>query len=225
MSRISRLTSEPQYTEALVLGAGGQGKVLVELMLRRGGLKPVGVLEAEASRKGQDVLGVPVIGDDSALADFDPAGVVLVNGVGSTRSTAARRELFMRCKNMGFRFATLIHPSAIVADDAVLGEGVQVLAGAIINAGARIGEDSIINTAVVVEHDCRIGAHVHVASGAVLAGGVVLKDGVHVGAGATVIQGITVGERTVIGAGAVVIRDLGQDTVAVGVPARARAVR
>jgi sugar O-acyltransferase (sialic acid O-acetyltransferase NeuD family) len=208
--------------EAVVLGAGGHARVLVDLLRREGRLTPVGALVRDAALAGGDLLGVPILGDDDALAGFDPARVVLVNGVGSTRSMTARRDVFLRCRDLGFRFATLIHPNAIVAEGVSLAEGTQVLAGAIVNTGARLGENSIVNTGAVVEHDCRLGAHVHVATGAILAGAVTVEDEVHVGAGATVIQGVTIGRGSVVGAGAAVIHDVGAATVAVGVPARAR---
>lgn len=210
--------------EVVILGAGGHARVLIDLLRRQGGLEPVAVLAPDRSLLGGELLGVPIIGDDDALGAFDPARVALVNGVGSTQRVAARRDLFLRCRDLGFAFATLVHPNAIVAQGVSLGEGAQVLAGAIVNTGARVGEDSIINTAAVVEHDCLIGAHAHVATGAILAGGVILRDGAHVGAGATVIQGLTIGPRAVIGAGAAVIRDVEADTVVVGVPARAKGV-
>jgi UDP-perosamine 4-acetyltransferase len=206
---------------AVVLGAGGHAKVLIDLLQRVAMRKPVAVVDRDRSLIGQQVLGVPVIGDDSALADFDPRDVVLVNGVGSVRSTDGRRNLYARCCDLGFEFATLIHPTAVVGMDVEIGRGAQILAAAVINTGARVGENCIVNTAAVVEHDCRIGPHSHVASGATLAGGVTLETGVHIGAGATVMQGVRVGARTVVGAGAVVIRDLEEDKVAVGVPARA----
>lgn len=204
----------------VVLGAGGHARVLVDLLRRCGSLEPIALLDRDPALLGERVLGVEVIGDDGALDRFDPEQVELVNGVGSTRSTEARRSLFLHCRDLGFRFATLVHPAAIVARDVVLGEGSQVLAAAVINTGARIAEDCIVNTGALVEHDCRISAHAHVASGAVLAGNVTIHEGAHVGAGATLIQGVTVGSRSVIGAGAVVLRDVEDDAVVAGVPAR-----
>jgi sugar O-acyltransferase (sialic acid O-acetyltransferase NeuD family) len=215
------MTSDRQ--DAVILGAGGHARVLIDLLLRTGTPKPVAVVDRDRSLIGREILGVPVVGDDAALADFDPRYVVLVNGVGSVRSTAARRDLYVRCRELGCEFATLVHPTAVLGSGVELGHGAQVLATAVVNTGAYLGENCIINTAAVIEHDCRIGAHAHVASGATLAGGVTLQPGVHVGAGATLIQGVTVGARTVVGAGAVVIGDLAEDTVAVGVPARALA--
>jgi sugar O-acyltransferase (sialic acid O-acetyltransferase NeuD family) len=208
--------------EVVILGAGGHAKVLIDLLRRLGTPDRLAVLDRDRARIGQDLLGVPIIGDDGMMETLDRERVVLVNGMGSTRDTAARESLFMKGQGLGFHFRTLVHPTASVASDVVLGEGVQLLAGAIVNTCARIDDDAIVNTGAIVEHDCRVGAHAHVASGAVLAGGVTLHDGVHVGAGATVIQGISVGHRAVVGAGAVVVRDVEGGITVVGVPARRR---
>ena len=207
-------------SRAVVLGAGGHGRVLVDLLHRLGEPVPAAVLDPDEDLHGTKVLDVPVRGADELLSEFAPADYVLVNGVGSVRSTRPRRDLYLHHRDRGYRFATLVHPNGDVARDTVLGQGVQVLSGAVVNPGAEVGENAIVNTGAVVEHDCTLGAHVHAATGAVAAGGVRLGEGVHLGAGATVIQGVEVGERTVIGAGAVVIRDLPPGVVAVGVPAR-----
>ena len=215
--------SDPR-PQVVVLGAGGHARVLVDL-LRLVSLEPVAVLDRDGAAARGNVLGVPIVGGDEELKRFDPARVALVNAVGSVQINASRRELFLRCRALGFHFATLVHPRSTVAAGATLAEGVQVLAGAVINVGARVAENTIINTAAVVEHDCTIGPHVHVASRAALAGGVTAKEAAFIGAGATVIQGIVIGARAVVGAGAVVIRDVEDDAVVVGVPARTRAGR
>lgn len=203
----------------MVLGAGGHGKVVVDLLQRSEGPEPVAVLDPDPALHGDELLGVPVAGGDERLDGFDPGEVVLANGVGSVRDTTRRREVYRRQRDRGFRFATLLHPRADVAASAELGEGTQVMSGGVVCAGAVVGANGIVNTGSVVEHDCRVGDHVHVATGAVAAGAVTLGDGVHLGAGATVIQEVEVGAGTVVGAGAVVTRDLPAGVVAVGVPA------
>lgn len=206
--------------EVVILGAGGHCHVLIDLISRDGSLLPIAVLDPESSLWGSEVLGVPIRGDDSHLGQFDPSATLLLNGVGSVRSTEARRDLYLRARDAGFEFATVVHPRADIGQEVDLGSGVQVMSGVVINTGAVIEENCLLNTGAIVEHDCRVGRHSHVATGATLAGGVRLEDGVHLGAGATVIQGVTIGSGTVVGAGAVVVRDLPSHVLALGVPAR-----
>jgi acetyltransferase-like isoleucine patch superfamily enzyme len=95
-----------------------------------------------------------------------------------------------------------------------------MLAGCIVQAGARLGVGSIINTAAVVEHDSTLEEYVHVAPRAVLCGNTHVGCNSHIGAGAIVRQGLILGSNTLVGAGAVVVKDFeGQGTL-IGVPAR-----
>ena len=41
-------------------------------------------------------------------------------------------------RGKGFKFATVIHPSAIVGSDVAWGEGVQIMASAVLRPGVRI---------------------------------------------------------------------------------------
>ena len=204
----------------LIVGGGGHARVLIDA-LTLGGHTLLGLTDPDPALRGNDVLGVPVLGDDAHILEFAPHKVRLVNALGSTQSTAARRAVFERWEAKGYTFARVTHSSAIVAASARLGEGVQLLARSVVGAGASLGPNSLLNTGAIAEHDCRIGAHVHLAPGVTLSGGVTLGDGCHLGTGCVVIQNVSIGAGCVVGAGAVVTRDLEPYTLAVGVPARA----
>lgn len=203
----------------LILGAGGHAKVLVEALLADGALI-AGILDADPARLGDTVLGVPVIGDDRIADDFPCDAVRLVNGIGSIGLPALRRAIFERFLARGFAFATVVHPSAVVASDVELGEGAQVMAGVVLQPGCHIGRNAIINTRASVDHDCTIGDHAHIAPGVTLSGGVTVGSGCHLGTGATVIQGVRIGDGSVVGAGAVVTKDVAAGVTVLGVPAR-----
>ncbi len=201
---------------AIILGGGGHARVLLD-SLRRLGTEPAGMTEPVP---GPGLPGVAAIGNDEAVLALDPQDVTLVNAIGETGDTGPRRTLFERFRQRGFRFLTVIHPSAIVAGDATIGEGTQIMAGAVIQTGCKIGANVIVNTRASLDHDCVVGDHVHLAPGAIVCGGVAIGSGVHVGSGATIIQGIKLGAGCVIAAGAVVVRDVGDGLRMAGVPAR-----
>jgi UDP-perosamine 4-acetyltransferase len=203
------------------LGAGGHAKVVIEALRAMGGYEVTGLLDPRLDLLGADVLGVPVLGDDSILGRKYDEGVRNVFiGLGGTGDTAPRRRLFELARAQGFGVVSAIHPDAWVSASAQVGEGATVLAGAVVGTEARLGADVIVNSGAVVEHDCQIGDHVHVASGATLASSVDVGDGAHVGAGAVVVQGLSIGWGAIVGAGAVVVRDVEPATVVVGIPAR-----
>lgn len=204
--------------EVLVLGAGGHAKVLIDA-LQLSGRRIRGALEADPSLWGTTLLGVPIVGGDDTILSYDSEEVELVNALGSTHSTAARRKLFETWKTNGYRFANVIHPTAILSKYCQLGEGVQIMAAAVLNASTNVGDNSIINTAAVLEHDCIVGAHCHIAPSATLSGCVEVKQGSHVGLGARVLQNLTLGEACLVGAGAVVLHSVERGQLVVGVPA------
>lgn len=205
----------------ILVGAGGHARVLLDALASRAELSVIGLVDADAGRRGDTVNGVPILGNDAwLLANHSSDAVTLVNGMGSTRDTRLRHRIFEAFRSHGFAFARVVHATATIARDVTLGEGAQVMAGAIVQAGAVLADNVLVNTGTIVDHDCRIGAHCHVAPGVVLSGSVTVGQGTHIGTGACVIQGVRIGSDALIGAGAVVIRDVPDGAVVFGVPAR-----
>lgn len=205
--------------QVVVIGAGGHARVLLDA-LALCGVAVAGLTDADPAKHGKIIAGARVLGDDRALEGHPPASTMLVNAMGSTETMAQRQAVFERLKARGYRFLTVAHPAAVIARDAVLGEGAQLMAGAIVQSGARIGANSILNTGAQVDHDCDIGAHVHLAPGATLSGAVAVGEGTHVGTAAALVQGVRVGRGCLVAAGAVVVEDVPDGARVAGVPAR-----
>lgn len=203
----------------IVIGAGGHGRVVADA-LQMSGRIVLGFLEANLDLHGRTIDDVRVLGGEELLSNYSPESVNFANGIGSTVSTEARRTVYERLKSGGYRFETICHPSAIIARLAQISSGVQIMAGAVIQPGAFIGENTIINTAAVVDHDCTIGQHCHIAPGVVLSGDVQVGDSCHIGTGASVIQCVGIGAGSLVAAGSMVIQDVPPNTCVAGVPAR-----
>ena len=201
-----------------VVGAGGHGSVVIDALLCMD-VRVAGVVDPRLARDSA-IFGVLVVGDDAWLDRCDPAKVLLANGVGRTPHESARQEVFERLERRGFGFIAVRHPSTAVGRDATLGDGSQVMAGAVVQCRARIGRNAVINTRASVDHDCTVGDHAFIGPGATLCGEVTIGSGAFVGAGAIVLPGIAVGEGAVVGAGAVVARAVADGARVRGVPAR-----
>lgn len=117
-------------------------------------------------------------------------------------------------------FGTVIHPSAVVDQFVFVGEGSQILHGAIINRRTKLGKHCIVNTKASIDHDCTIEDFVHIAPGATLCGGVTIGEGTLIGAGATVLPHVHIGKNVRVGAGAVVTSSLPDNVTSVGVPGK-----
>jgi len=187
----------------IILGGGGHARVVIDA-LRRAGHTIAGVVDpkpdvAETLPEDIEWLGVD-------LSNARASEVVVAIGVGSidVGEKNPRPAVFAEAKAGGFEILSFRHPSAIVAEDVELGEGTQVMAGAILQPGVHTGINCIVNTGASLDHDCWIGDHVHIAPGVVLSGTVAVGDGCHLGTGAIVIQNIRIGAEAMIAAGAVV---------------------
>ena len=118
------------------------------------------------------------------------------------------------------KYITAIHPSAIISPRAMIKEGSVIMQGAIVQSCSEIGKHCIVNTGASVGHDARIADFVHIAPHATVTGGVEIGEGSWIGAGAVIKQGVHIGKGCMIGAGTVVIRDVPNECVVVGNPAR-----
>lgn len=210
----------PDSKPVIIIGAGDHAKVLLDILLEQD-VTVIGLTDKSIS-KGTCIYGVPVIGDDSEILKYKTDEIELVNGIGSVENTLIRQKVFSSLKEKGYFFRSVIHEASIVSKRAKLGEGVQLLAGAIVNIEAEIDDNTIINTKSSIDHGCVIGKHCHIAPGCSFSGCVRIGDCTHIGTGTSIIQGINIGKNVLIGAGSVVINDVSDNEKAFGVPARVR---
>lgn len=131
-----------------------------------------------------------------------------------------RLKLSEKLIDEGLKPVTIAHPAAWIAENAEIGLGSQIMAGAVIMPEAKIGKQCIINTNVGIDHECILGDGTEVAPGATLCGCVHMGVNSWVCAGSTVLPRIKIGEDVIVGAGAVVIEDVPASTTVVGVPAK-----
>jgi len=198
------MTASPK--PVIVLGAGGHAKVLVDA-LRATQAQIIGLVTPAAGE--ERLWGLPILGDDDAVRAYPPDEVHLVNGVGTVPGRQeTRRRLYDTFCSRGYHFRTVIHPAAILAADVTVADGVQIMAGCVLQPSVRVGHNTIVNTRASIDHDCDIGAHVHIAPGVTMSGNVRVETGAHLGTGASVIDGVTIGQGAIIGVGAAVFKDI-----------------
>ena len=123
-------------------------------------------------------------------------------------------------ESRGGHFISVIHPSALILNNAVINPGCIIAPYAIISCETQVGRHVIVNDAATIGHDNIIGDGCTISPGSHLAGRVKLERGVFIGVGANVIPDIHVASYSVIGAGAAVVRNVPANTVVAGVPAR-----
>lgn len=193
-----------------IIGAGGHASVLLDT-LKKLKIEVTGYISPKKPLNNSLFSGLLHLLSDDDIDTFNKDEVLLVNGIGALPQKSLREDIFIGYKDKGFRFLTVVDPSAIVSSDVRFDEGAQVLPGAIINAGVTIGLNTIINSGAIIEHDCSIGPNNHIAPGAVLCGGVSTQNNVFIGAGAVIIQTLVLNKGTLIASGAVVNKNTAEN--------------
>ncbi len=206
-------------TPLVILGASGHARVVADIIRLTGKFNIVGFLDDfDLSRKGTEFCGSTILGGLEQLEHLRDNKIrYIFLGFGNCQ---ARLALSSVTNQFGFKLATLVHPSAVVASDVPIGPGTVIMAGAVINPGSTIQENVIINTSSSVDHDCDVDNGAHIGPGAHLGGGVTIGQGTWIGIGAVIKDKVTIGKGVIIGAGAVVLKDIPDEVVAFGVPAK-----
>lgn len=193
--------------EITLYGAGGHCWAVIELIRVLGRYNPVAIVD---DQPGIDkILGVPVHNS----VDHTPNGNVCITiGNNQHRMHIAQKT--------AATYPGFVHPSAQLYPSVIVGQGVQVLPGAVLDAAVKVGDFAIINNNATLSHNTVVGSFAHVAINAAVAGEVEIGEGCLVGAGSVILPGIKLGAWSVIGAGAVITKDVPANSVVVGNPGR-----
>ena len=189
-----------------LFGASGHAKVIKDIIEAQG--DNVGCLYDDAPHCSE-IHEKPVY----KAAETKVEGPLIIS-IGSNK---VRKLISERHSNS---YAKAIHPYAMVAATARIGEGTVVMHGAIIQSDAIIGKHCIVNTGASIDHECIIEDFVHVSPHSTLCGNVKVGEGSWIGAGSTLIPGIKIGKWCTIGAGSVVVKDIPDNSIAYGNPCR-----
>jgi UDP-N-acetylbacillosamine N-acetyltransferase len=203
-------------SKVIFLGAGGIAIVAAEIARSRG-LEIVGFLDDRAEKVGTLFCAAPVLGNFDMLPALrhDVSQVVL-----SFSNCHGRIDVAQKVLSYGFSLPNLIHPSAVVSQDASIGQGAIIMPGTVINSGTRIGSNIILNTAASVDHECSIGDGVHIGPGARLSGLVTIGNATWIGIGSLIRESVHIGNNVLVGAGSLVLKDIPDGVVAYGAPAK-----
>lgn len=198
-----------------ILGAGATAREILYIYKDLGKFeKVIGFIEENHKKKTHEIYCKKTT--DAKIIDSLPQGSIFIGAMGSP----LRKRWIEEIEHKGFKFDTVIHPSAIVNDSISIEEGCVVYPGVIFTCDTKIGKHSIINVASTISHDCEIGNFVTNCPGVSIAGNVKIKEGCWVGVGAKIINEVVIGNGSFIGAGSVVTKDIPDNVLAVGVPAK-----
>ncbi|MEZ0071490.1 acetyltransferase [Planotetraspora sp. GP83] len=206
-----------ETVDLVLVGAGGFARETAQLALTLSDRwRLLGFLDDNPARHGVLVDGLPVLGGLAALPEQAKAVVC----TGRPDDYASRLRIVERLGLPADRYATLIHPSAVVSASSRVGPGSVIHAQCVLTASVEVGAHVAVMPHVTLTHDDVVEDFATIASGVRLAGGVRIGRGAYLGAGALVRESRTVGAWSLVGMGSVVTRDVPAGEVWVGAPAR-----
>jgi sugar O-acyltransferase (sialic acid O-acetyltransferase NeuD family) len=209
-------------TSLVFLTAGGTALDVLGLIQDVNAMRPtfemLGFLDDAPHLRGTSLNGLPVLGPLADHAKF--ADALFVNCLGSPANHWRRGPIVEQLGVAPDRFATIVHPSAVISRSATIDAGAVIYPFAFVGDSVRIGRQVLLMSHTSLNHDAAIGEYSIVASGAIILGKVRVGAHAYIGAGSSLHQGVSVGSRSLVGMGATVLKDVPADTVVVGTPAR-----
>lgn len=164
-------------------------------------------------------LGYRILGNDKIAPDlykeFTDTPIIITPDI-----PEARKELVEYYLNIGFNFCNLIHPNATISKYANIGNGVIIQNGVNISANVIVEDFVKINTYANIMHDSQIGEYTTIAPNAVILGRVNISGLCYIGANSTILPEKEIGKEAIIGVGAVVTKNVKENAIFVGVPAK-----
>lgn len=188
-----------------LIGNGGHAR---EVMLQLGRNDLVRFVDDEYCVEGDDLV-LP-------LSSFNPDEYEIMIAIGNSFSRAnIERKL-----PINTRYFSFIHPTAIIADDVVMGKGSFIGAFSFVSCNVKLGNHCLLNRAVHIGHDSNIGNFFSAMPSAIVSGSVNVKNRVYMGTNSSTKENVSIESDVTIGAQACVVSDLLDMGTYVGVPAK-----
>lgn len=203
----------------IVFGAGGHSKVIIDIIEKENKYEITGIIDNNKNLWHSKLLDYPVIGGDDKLKEIISSypEIKAIIGIGNNKDREKINNIIL---SLNIQLAKAIHPSAQIARNVNIGNGTVIMANVAINTDTNIGINCIINTGTTLDHDNTIEDYVHISPGSHIAGNVTIGKYTHIGTGVSITPGKKIGFNSIVGAGSTVIKDLPDNVVAVGVPAK-----
>ncbi len=208
----------------IILGVGGNCIDILDSMLDINDAQGkqiydcIGFLDDDQKKWNQTYYGVKVLGPLSSAQEYGDCFFVF--GIGSVSNFWRRQEILLNTGIPFEQFETIIHPTASVSRTAKIGRGSVVLQHVTIATSAAIGKHVYVLPNSVISHDDMIGDFTTIAGGVCISGNVHIGFSCYIGTNAAIRDGVTIGDTSLVGMSSVVLKDVSENTVVTGNPAK-----
>lgn len=203
----------------IIVGAGGFGRELLEWIKDINKVTPtweiVGFIDDNLNALDGVEIDYPVVGTIQAWQPKEDEEFALAMG-----SPALKRRIVSVLKAKGAKFATVIHPTAILTSFNKYGEGFIMFPYSKLSVNSEVG-DFVTLLATPIGHDTYVGDYSVISGGCNIVRNVHIGQDVFLAAGVCIAQDVTIGDGAYLGLGAVVLKDVAPGATMFGNPARA----
>jgi len=194
-----------------IIGKGGLFSIIREVMMN----------QAEYDGYYDDIQGNPLDGYLGKLTDLNSEdNVDYFIAIGGEHNMLLRAKILINLTHQNRIRMNCISPISYIFKNALLGSGNIILPFSHIGSQCRIGSGNIIFSHVNIEHDSVIGNNVNIAPGVKTGGGCTIGNNVFIGVGSTISDSVSIGNNTLIGAGSLVLKDIPENSLVYGSPAK-----
>lgn len=197
-TRSNEITSfkfEDQDNRIIILGAGGQGIELLDIINKTKVFDFVGFVDPSGET---EYYGHKILGNDDDLFELRKQGIKYAAIAAGWLNINLTKKLIENVLKAGFILPNLVHPTAYIFPTARLMGGVQVFANSVVGANAEIGFASVVQNLSLVSHDSKIGRGVFIAPGAKIAGNVKVGDYAIIGMNASVYLRVEIESERIV---------------------------
>jgi sugar O-acyltransferase (sialic acid O-acetyltransferase NeuD family) len=154
---------------------------------------------------------------DKMLVEFkdDDLEFIIANG-----EPVVREKLFIKLKENNIKIISLIDPLASISPSANIGDGLIAYPFSIIASDASIGNNVLVNAGAIIGHDIIVGHNTVISPQVCIGGGTRIGDNSYIGMGSKIKEKLVIGSGVIVGMSSAVHRDVPDDVIAMGNPAR-----
>ena len=206
-----------------ICGAGGSGREILELakIINKDKQYWDQILFVEKqnfmNKTDDNLKGITISSFKELIQNNKPDQIEFIVSVGEPQ---LRKKIATEILETGYHLATLIHPNVHIPESTKIGDGVIISCNAFISCNVVIEDNVMIQPSVVIGHDAQIGKNTIISANSSIAGGAFVGENTYIALNVCVREQTRIGNNVIVSAGSAVLKDIVDEVIAQGNPAR-----